>query len=114
MYSCKLRENIYKYITNSTINYIKIHQKLIIGLRIKNLIKRSEIRTKSNSWRTIIYLEMKINIDFNINYILSSCSKTPFIIITLFNTNYSISNFRNIVVVKRKKPEMNLKLILIA
>jgi hypothetical protein len=50
---------------------------------------------------------MKINIDFNINYILSSCSKTPFIIITLFNTSYSISNFRNIVVVKRKKPEMN-------
>lgn len=50
---------------------------------------------------------MKITINFNINYILSSCSKTPFIIITLFNTNYSISNFRNIAIVKRKKPEMN-------
>jgi len=107
MYSCKLRENIFKYITNSTINYIKIHQKLLIGLRANNLIKKSEIRTKINSWRTIIYLEMKITINFNINYILSSCSKTPFIIITLFNTNYSISNFRNIAIVKRKKPEMN-------
>lgn len=107
MHSCKTRENILKCMTNSTINYIRIHQKLLIGLRSINLIKKSEVRTKINSWKTIVYFEINFNIKFNVKYILSSCSKTPFIIITLFNTNYSISNFRNINIVKRKKPEMN-------
>jgi hypothetical protein len=87
--------------------YIKIHKKLLIGLRLAKVLIKTEIRTKkNNTWETTIYFSLtidKTSIDykFPLGY-----SEKPFIIQEIHKTKYTIGSFRNIWKVKRKKREM--------
>lgn len=87
--------------------YILIHKKLIIGLRITGILKRTEIRKfDESSWKTTVYMQIigiKIILEDNIRI---GFSKEPFIVKYIDNKIYSISSFRNIWKAKRKKREM--------
>ncbi len=84
-------------------SYIKIHKKLLIGLRQKKIIERTIIRRFKNEWLTIIYLKIKLKV---------KKEKIGFIGASLFpfkidiGKKYSIGSFRNIWKLKRKRKEM--------
>ena len=102
----KLRSTINSLIGFESDTYILLHKKLIIGLRINDILERKEIRTiKDNSWETTIY--MRLNIDtINLENMQIGFSNKPFILANINNNPYSISSFRNIWKAKRKKREM--------
>ena len=103
----KFRSTINNLIGFKWDEYVLLHQKLIIGLRTNNVLKRTEIRTlKDGSWETIIY--MKINLDTIKleDSIQIGFSSRPFILQNIGNSLYSISSFRNIWNAKRKRREM--------
>lgn len=84
--------------------YIKIHKKLLIGLRIEGVLDRTIIKTKKEDWETSIYIKLnieKINLE-KINPL--GISKFPFSISS--NNKYCIGSFRNIWKLKRKRKEM--------
>jgi len=86
-------------------DYVHIHKKLLIGLRQNKIIKRDFIRNKNKKgWETLVYLSLSIKIDF-LNDKFYGISSVPFII-SNYMSNYSISSFRNIWKIKRKKREM--------
>lgn len=87
--------------------YMLLHKKLIIGLRVSNVLKRTEVRTlKDDSWETMIYMEInlnKINLEDSIQI---GFGDKPFILKNIGNSVYSLCSFRNIWEAKRKKREM--------
>lgn len=103
----KIRAKINKCIGLDSERYILIHKKLLIGLRITNILKRTKIRKLENdSWETIIYMQIigiKIVLKSNIRI---GFSEKPFIVKDIEDNIYSISSFRNIWKAKRKKREM--------
>lgn len=85
-------------------DYIKIHKKLLIGLRKEGILERNIIKIKKIEWETTIYLKLVIE-DVNLeDYINVGTSKYPFII--SHNNRYCIGTFRNIWKLKRKRKEM--------
>ena len=86
--------------------YIEMQKKLLIGLRIKKILKRIELKiiNKDKNWEKIIYMELLIG-DMNLEKIghLGVCN-LPFIID--LDKKYSIGSFRNIWKLKKKKKEM--------
>jgi hypothetical protein len=93
----KIRAKINKCIGLDSERYILIHKKLLIGLRITNILKRTKIRKLENdSWETIIYMQIigiKIVLKSNIRI---GFSEKPFIVKDIEDNIYSISSFRNI------------------
>ena len=85
--------------------YIIIHQKLLIGLRIEDIIKRNTMRSvENNVWNTVIYFQLKTKIKIE-KHPLGEC-KLPYVVMDIGNTKYSVGSFRNIWKIKRKKREM--------
>jgi hypothetical protein len=84
-------------------NYIKMHKKLLIGLRQEKIIERTIIRRFKNEWTTIIYLKLELKVrKEKIGFIGAS----PFPFKIDIEKKYSIASFRNIWKVKRKRKEM--------
>lgn len=108
-YLSKIRfRSVINFYLNCDFDYLKIHKKLLIGLRINNIIERSEIRTLSgDKWETIIYFSLKYeNVVLGYNNPIGIC-KFPFVLINLHSNKYSVGSFRNIWKTKRKKREMS-------
>jgi len=84
--------------------YIKIHKKLLVGLRKYEIIERYIIKILKDDWETIIYFRLKASIKNVEDIINIGISENPFYI--SFNKRYLIGSFRNILKLKRKKKEM--------
>ena len=100
-----LRSYILDNCLNKYINYVKIHQKILIGLRIIDVIDRKQVKMFDTEWKTLIYVKMKIDSIIKNDFLLNN-SKHPYKIIKINNNYYCISFFRNIFLLKRKKREM--------
>lgn len=86
--------------------YIKLHKKLLLGLRGEGCTNRIIIKTKKENWNTFIYFQLNFEQNLSEKTLPKGVSKKPFLIRNIFDTNYAISNFRNIWKIKRKKREM--------
>jgi len=84
--------------------YIKIHKKLLIGLRDEKIIEKIIMRRKDEEWVTIVYFKLKFEINNLENVYPIGVSQFPFIID--LGKKYSIGSFRNIWQLKRKRKEM--------
>jgi hypothetical protein len=83
--------------------YVNLHKKLLIGLRIMKLLKKSVIRVKGSDWVTIIYLRFDVGESIERCFPLGYC-KFPFVISS--DEKKCMGSFRNIWKLKRKKREM--------
>ena len=102
-----LRAAINIYFNCDYLTYITIHKKLLIGLRLKNILIKTEIRTKvENTWSTVIYFSLNNIPETKYDNNLGK-SELPFILVDIENSKYSLGSFRNIWKVKRKKREMD-------
>lgn len=88
--------------------YILLHKRLLIGLRTRNIIDKTIIKTKNKNgeWDTKIYLELNGTDIITSQLIPIGYSKNPFIVCNLGGSKFSVASFRNIWKVKRKKKEM--------
>lgn len=87
--------------------YILLHKKLLIGLKIYKILKKTEIRTvKDKIWNTTIYFQLTPHINLIESLDLIEWSDSPFILIDLEGIKYSLGSFRKLIKVKRKKREM--------
>lgn len=102
----KLRASINTFLNYNWEKYLLIHKKLLIGLRKVNILERAQVRTqKDGVWETTIYIKLKVDVDV-IDENTIGYSRLPFIVISIYDTKYSIGSFRNIWKIKRKKREM--------
>jgi hypothetical protein len=91
--------------------YLTLHKKLLIGLRLSNILRKAEIRIKNaDNWNTTIYFSIEVgdNFIFHNSY---GTSLHPFVLCDIDSTKYSVGSFRNIWKVKRKKKEMDHALV---
>jgi hypothetical protein len=100
----ELRANINKWFGYNHDIYIKIHKKLLIGLRDEKIIEKNIIKVKNEKWETIIYFKIIFKINNLEDIHPLGLSKFPFIV--NLSKEYSIGSFRNIWKLKRKKREM--------
>jgi hypothetical protein len=101
----QLRSVINRIMGYNELDYIKLHKKLLVALRKKEIIVKNEIKNKSkDGWETIIYFSLNVNK----NRIVTDLwyNNKPFIVADLCNVKYSIGSFRNIWLIKRRKKEM--------
>jgi hypothetical protein len=102
--SIKIRTDINKWFDYNDKEYIKVHQKLLLGLRGEKIIERHVIRIKEKDWVSIIYFKLMFKIDSLEEIYPVGLSDFPFIID--LDKKYSIGSFRNVWKLKRKKKEM--------
>lgn len=103
----RLRANINTMFNVDFNEYINKHKKLLIGLRLAKILGKTETRSlKDNSWETIIYFHIKIKNNDKNYTIPISYGTNPFVIVELFKTKYSVTSFRNLWKIKRRKREM--------
>lgn len=76
-------------------DYIEHHKKLLIGVSIENVGKKTVVRSFGDSWVSIVYFQFKF-IEFPVNRRVYGPSKIPFVMRTFFGSKYSFSSFRNI------------------
>jgi hypothetical protein len=88
-------------------NYMVIHQKLLIGLRISNILSKSMVRVKSTKgWNTTIYFRLNTGVNMMGVSRLIHLSRFPFILSNVGNEEYSIGSFRSVWKMKRRRREM--------
>ena len=105
IFRIQFRNLINIYLNFNYKDYVTIHKKLLIGLRIEKIILKTELRNKEkNRWKTIINFQLSIK-NFSTKITLWM-SKYSFLIIKINDFNYSLSSFRYIIKIKRKKKEM--------
>ena len=102
--SIKVRTDVNMWFGYKSEEYIKVHQKLLVGLRSEKIIERSVIRIKEEEWKSIVYFELVFKVDALEEIYPVGLSRFPFII--GLDKKYSIGSFRNIWKLKRKKKEM--------
>ena len=103
----RLRSLINNLFINDMSKYIKLHKKLLIGLRLNNSIQRTIIRSFDNgSWESTIYYKLIVDKKCSLYVIPIVLNRFPFIVVEINKSFYSIGSFRNIWKVKRKKREM--------
>lgn len=103
---------IRSYINNLDFDYELFHKKLIISLRLNNVITRKEVRAFNNEkWYTSIQYTLGIeNYDLNwVNEVINI--ENPFKIIFIEKKPYMCSSFRNIYPAIVKKKELRSKKI---
>lgn len=103
IYKINERAEINKEFGYNYHKYMDLHKKLLIGLRIIKVLKKSVIRVKNDEWTTVVYLKFDIGENIERCFPLG-CSKFPFMI-SLDQKN-CIGSFRNIWKLKRKRKEM--------
>ena len=88
-------------------DYILWHRKLLIGLRINNILEKTCIRHHDgNVWISVIYFKFNLH---NLSHFFLNplgISNLPFVISVIFEHKYSVSSFRNVWPIKRKKRTM--------
>lgn len=106
IYRIKLRGSINILFDCEWEKYIELHKKLLIGLRDKKILKRTQIRSlKEDVWHTTIYFILETSILLDPKHIIN-VSKYAFVVINIHSVKYSLGSFRNLWKIKRKKREM--------
>ena len=106
------RADIYYYIDNiDKKKYIKIHQKLLIGLCSEGIITKKIIKTYESEWNTNVFLKLNLNhLDDTYSFIRPFYSEEPFHYIKNDEGDeFLYGSFRNIWKFRRKKREMDIK-----
>jgi hypothetical protein len=101
------RMHIYIYMGNIPDEYIKLHQKLLIGLVDKKILKKEILRMRDaeGKFSTHINFQLVLKSSPNSNNV-RAISLIPYNTIFIDNKLYSFSSFRNLILAKRKKKEM--------
>ena len=102
--SINIRTDINKWFDYNDKEYIKVHRKLLLGLRGEKIIEKNVIRIKEKDWVSIIYFKLMFKIDSLEEIYPAGLSDFPFMID--LDKKYSIGSFRNVWKLKRKKKEM--------
>lgn len=109
-----MREVRNRYIINDFIGikidiYLKIHKKILIGLRKEKIFEREVFRAynkKDSTWTTGCNYHLNVE-KFNfISHFSAGVSKYPYHLIKIDKIKYSASSFRNVWKALRKKKEM--------
>lgn len=91
----KLRSILNTYLNYNSEQYLIMHKKLLIGLRVNKIIQKTEIRTLHiKKWETVIYFQLLYKYSGEYNIPIGS-SIYPFILINIDNNFYSVGSFRN-------------------
>ena len=99
--SIRVRADVNVWFGYKSEEYIKVHQKLLVGLRSEKIIEKSVIRIKEEEWKSIVYFELVFKVDALEEIYPVGLSRFPFRI--GLDKKYSIGSFRNIWKLKRKK-----------
>lgn len=103
----KLRAIINQEFSYDFGKYLLLHKKLLIGLRLEKIVKKTQIKSfKNKKWETVIYFEIILS-ESDLTYKRPlGASEHPFILTEIGCSEYSIASFRNIWKAKRRKREM--------
>jgi hypothetical protein len=72
-------------------------------LRLIERVKRSVVRSrKEGLWETTIYISLKVRFFSDIERLINMSEK-PFIIMSVKGVKYSVSSFRNMFLLNRRK-----------
>ncbi len=103
-FRAKINYHLFEY---NYYDYICIHQKLLIGLRLNGVLERTTMKIlDKKKWGTVVYFKLNFKKDFLYTNNLFIINKYPFVLICINKTYYSAGSFRNIIKSKRKKREM--------